>query len=152
MAMTGVSELFVDNNVLVYSTNSFSPWHRVARDRLQEARQLGVDLVISTQILREYLAVATRSSTTTGSPSLSELLDNVRLFRTQFTVVLNSPLVLDHLTALIRSIPLAGRQVHDANIVATMQVYGIRHLLTHNTADFARFAHLITVVPLVVTP
>ncbi len=151
MAMTGVSELFVDNNVLVYSTNSFSPWHRVARDRLQEARQLGVDLVISTQILREYLAVATRSSTTTGSPSLSELLDNVRLFRTQFTVVLNSPLVLDHLTTLIRSIPLAGRQVHDANIVATMQVYGIRHLLTHNTADFARFAHLITVVPLVVT-
>ncbi len=41
---------------------------------------------------------------------------------------------------------------HDANIGATMQVYGIRHLLTHNTADFARFAHLITVVPLVVTP
>jgi predicted nucleic acid-binding protein len=39
-------------------------------------------------------------------------------------------------------------EVHDANIVATMQVYGVRHLLTHNTADFARFSHLITVVPL----
>jgi len=41
---------------------------------------------------------------------------------------------------------MGGRQVHDANIVATMQVYGITHLLTHNTDDFARFAHLITVV------
>ena len=148
MAMTGVSELFVDTNILVYATNSASPWYRLANDRLQEGRLLGVDLVISTQIVREYLAVASRSSLTTGEPSLSEIFDNVHLFRTQFRVLLNTERVLDHLLALIRSVPLAGRQVHDANIVATMQVYGVNHVLTHNTADFARFAHLITVVPL----
>ena len=36
----------------------------------------------------------------------------------------------------------------DANIIATMLVYGIERLLTHNTADFARFARYITVLPL----
>jgi predicted nucleic acid-binding protein len=93
--------------------------------------------LVSTQIVREYLAVASRSSVTTGEPPLSEILDNVHLFRTQFSVLLNTEHVLDHLLGLIRSVPIAGRQVHDANIVATMQVYGVSHVLTHNTADFA---------------
>ena len=47
----------------------------------------------------------------------------------------------------MEAISVGGRQVHDANIVATMQAYGIRHLLTHNTDDFIRFSGLITVLP-----
>jgi len=50
---------------------------------------------------------------------------------------------------LLLTIPVGGAQIHDANIVATMEVYGIGRLLTHNTTDFARFGGLITVVPLV---
>ena len=49
---------------------------------------------------------------------------------------------------LLSSVQVAGKQVHDANIVATMLTYGVPKLLTNNTADFARFGHLITVVPL----
>jgi hypothetical protein len=30
-----------------------------------------------------------------------------------------------------------------------MLVYGLQNLLTHNTADFNRYSHLITVIPLV---
>jgi predicted nucleic acid-binding protein len=36
----------------------------------------------------------------------------------------------------------------DANIVATMRAHGVQRLLTHNTDDFARYNHLITIVPL----
>ena len=53
------------------------------------------------------------------------------------------------LLTLCLTIPLGGKQVHDANIVATMQAHGIGKLLTHNTVDFARYQHLITVIPLV---
>lgn len=56
--------------------------------------------------------------------------------------------MLDALIALPQGVPTAGKHVHGANIVATMRVYGIRHLLAHNTADFARFAQFITAVPL----
>jgi hypothetical protein len=36
-----------------------------------------------------------------------------------------------------------------ANVVLTMQVYGIRQLLTHNVDDFTRFGAFITIVPLI---
>ena len=43
------------------------------------------------------------------------------------------------------SYPIGGKQVHDANIVATMLVYGIPCLLTHNARDFERFGDMVTV-------
>jgi len=54
--------------------------------------------------------------------------------------------------ALVQSVPVGGKQIHDANLVATMQAYGIPKLLTHNVADLRRFGTLITVVPIVPTP
>jgi hypothetical protein len=33
-----------------------------------------------------------------------------------------------------------------------MQTYGLHRLLTHNTADFARFGALIQVEPLITSP
>ena len=38
--------------------------------------------------------------------------------------------------------------MQDVNIVATMLVWGAPRLLTNNLRDFARYVHLITVVPL----
>jgi hypothetical protein len=52
------------------------------------------------------------------------------------------------LASLFRRVPAAGRQIHDANIVATMQAHGIRRLLTHNGSDFQRYSAHITVLPL----
>jgi hypothetical protein len=43
-----------------------------------------------------------------------------------------------------------GRQVHHANIMATIRHYGIPNLLTHKTADFERYQSWITVMPLVI--
>ena len=54
-----------------------------------------------------------------------------------------------HLDNLLTSYPCGGRQVYDVNIVATMLAHGIPAILTHNTADFARFSGYISVVPLV---
>jgi hypothetical protein len=44
--------------------------------------------------------------------------------------------------------PIGGRQVHDADIVATMQAHGLRRPLTHNAGDFARLATIIDILPL----
>lgn len=152
MAMMGVRTLFVDTNVLIYAADTLSPWYAIARRRLDEARNQGVDLVISPQIIREYLAASTRSHQLTGSPMLSDIWTNVREFRTKLRVVYDVPIVLDHLVTLLQTIPTAGKQIHDANIVATMQAHTIQHLLTHNVSDFNRFASLIRIVPLVPTP
>ncbi|HET8630202.1 MAG TPA: hypothetical protein VFL91_22495 [Thermomicrobiales bacterium] len=49
--------------------------------------------------------------------------------------------------ALLREHPTGGKQVHDANIVATMLAYGIGTLLTFNHDDMARFEGKIKLVP-----
>ncbi len=41
---------------------------------------------------------------------------------------------------------MGGKQVHDANIAATMLAHGITRLLTFNVADFQRFAGLIELI------
>lgn len=38
-------------------------------------------------------------------------------------------------------------QVHDTRLVALMEVHGVRHILTLNPGDFARFEHVLTVTP-----
>jgi predicted nucleic acid-binding protein len=47
---------------------------------------------------------------------------------------------------LCRRYSFGGRQVHDANVVATILAHGELRLLTFNEADFRRFAGLIEVV------
>jgi predicted nucleic acid-binding protein len=42
----------------------------------------------------------------------------------------------------------AGKQVHDANVVATMLVHGVDTLVTLNSDDFVRFSGHIQVVGL----
>ena len=52
----------------------------------------------------------------------------------------------DQLIELSRRCSFGGRQVHDANIVATMLAHGERRLLTFNEADFRRFGALIEII------
>jgi predicted nucleic acid-binding protein len=49
------------------------------------------------------------------------------------------------LLTLLDDIRCAGKQVHDANIVATMLVHGVDTLVTINVDDFARFEKLVRV-------
>ncbi|MCP3668304.1 MAG: type II toxin-antitoxin system VapC family toxin [Gammaproteobacteria bacterium] len=53
--------------------------------------------------------------------------------------------VTEQLIGLLRDHKIGGKQVHDANIVATMQAYDIPCLLTHNIKDFERFGEVIKI-------
>jgi predicted nucleic acid-binding protein len=55
------SAVFVDTNVLVYSSFSASPLHALARTNLSELEARGTVLWASRQVLREFIAVTTRS-------------------------------------------------------------------------------------------
>jgi len=72
----------------------------------------------------------------------------VEMLRTLFTVADETDLVTTQLLSLLAAHPTGGKQVHDANIVATMLAFDIDALLTHNVEDFKRFSNVITVLPL----
>lgn len=57
--------------------------------------------------------------------------------------------VLPGLLDLVRRFGVRGKQVHDANIVATMLAHGVTRLATLDWADFRRFDELIALAPLV---
>jgi predicted nucleic acid-binding protein len=146
---TAAEEWFVDTNVLVYATDPQSPWHTRATEVLNRARQEGIELVISPQILREYLAIATRPSA--GEPRVAAALENVRTFEQELKVVEDGLATVAQLFDLVERYVVAGKQVHDANLVSTMLLHGVRQILTHNVGDFARFSDLVAIVPLVPT-
>jgi predicted nucleic acid-binding protein len=149
--MTGDdNRVFIDTNILVYARAAQSPFHNAALQVIQSLDDSGVEIWISRQILREYLSTLTRPQQFTNPLSLETLIEDIRLFQTRFRVAEDNLQVTQQLLTLMEQISIGGRQVHDANIVATMQIYGISQLLTHNIADFNRFSKLITVLPLVV--
>lgn len=149
MATTAVDPVLVDTNVLIYHQIARSPFHAAARNQLRDLSAAGHTLWVSRQILREYLAAMSRPGTVTPPPSMTALIADVQTFQTRFFIAEDGPAATIHLLSLLTSIPCGGKRVHDANIVATMLAHGIPRLLTHNVADFSRFAGIITVVPLV---
>lgn len=142
------SPVFIDTNVLVYANLAMSPFHLQATERLQALDEQKVELWVSRQILREYLSAMTRQGDLTGEIAISFLVEDVRYFANRFFMAEDGSQVTERLLTLMEQVPIGGRQVHDANIVATMQTYGIQQLLTHNVADFTRFSEFITVLPL----
>jgi len=149
MVTAGVNHLFVDTNILVFATDAGSPFQSAAETELNEWRKQGTDLYLSIQILREYLAVTSRTSPAqTVPPDYAAILGNLASFRTAFHVLEDTRLVSEKLGELVQRFSVKGRQVHDANIAATMLTHGLQDLLTHNPGDFTRFSPLITVHPL----
>jgi predicted nucleic acid-binding protein len=140
--------VFLDTNVLIYVSRPSAPEHGAARRTLGQLEAEGGALWISQQVLREYLAVATRPQATAPPLPRATALADIRRFRASFEIAADNPSVLDRLLQLLATHSVAGKQVHDANVVATMLDHGVHRLLSFNTADFRPFIGLITLVPL----
>lgn len=142
--MTDAEPLFLDTNVLVYANVAESPFHTQALGAIQKAHRTGRPLWVSRQILREYLAILTRPQAFTQPLPRDTVIERVRYFEARFQVADDTAAVTAHLLELLQDYKIGGKQIHDANIVATMHTYGIRCLLTHNRQDFERFGDTIT--------
>ncbi len=148
MTTGGADRVFVDSNVLVYASVVAAPFYQQALQALRRLGDSGAEMWISRQVIREYLATLSRPQTFANPQPAALLARVVRYFEGRFHVAEDNSAVTARLLALIQQVPVGGKQIHDANIVATMQAHGISRLLTHNMADFNRFSGLIIVVPL----
>lgn len=146
--MTDAKPLFVDTNTLVYANVMESPFHRQALQTLQAAHQAKRPLWISRQVLCEYLVTMTRPQAF-ATVSKDTVLGQVEQFTQRFHVADDTPAVTQQLLGLIRHHALGGKQVHNANIVATMMAYDIPCLVTHNIRAFKRFEEVITIEGLI---
>jgi predicted nucleic acid-binding protein len=138
-------ERFLDTNVLLTATAVARPGHAEAL-ALLEAGFAERSLFLSGQVLREYIAVATRPANVNGlGLSLVAATGNARQFLDRGNFLGEDESVRDALLHLLATVPCAGRQVHDANIAATMIAHRVGTLVTLNPRDFERFAPFIQI-------
>lgn len=140
--------MFVDTNVLVAARFVTAPAHVAACRCLDRAGNGEEPLHISRQIVREYLGAVTRPQTWSVSLGMGDALDDATRMVSSFTILEDGPHVMAMLTTLCREVPVAGKQIHDANIAATMLAHGERRLLTLNVKDFRRYGERIELVDL----
>ena len=138
--------MFIDTNVLVYSYIPQAPDHDIAKAALERADDDDEPASISRQIIREYLAVVTRPQVWSPPLSMADALDDVLWMLNNFQILGDGPAVTNWLMVLCREVPVGGRQIHDANIVATMLAHGEHRLLTFNASDFRRYGNRIEIV------
>ena len=142
---TDVSQVFVDTNILVSALLPESPRYFHARGILRRLAEADAEVWISRQVIREYLATMTRYEPKWSNVTRAALIDAVRTLERHYFVAEELPIVAEQLYFLLGQVPTGGKQVHDANIVATMIAYDVRSLLTYNLADFKRFSGFIEI-------
>ena len=140
--------MFIDTNVFVYARFDGAPQSELARGMLYDLLNASANLTISRQVVREYLAATTRPQSWTAPLSMTEALKDVIWLTSLFTILEDGPAAMDELERLCRDVRLSGRQVHDANLVATMVAHGERRLLTFNPKDFRRYGDRLELVEL----
>jgi predicted nucleic acid-binding protein len=140
----------VDTSVLVRLANLADSLYPAAARAVTELHHRRETLHIAPQNLVEFRSVATRPTEQNGlglPPAVVEA--QIDSFEGTFSLLSETPDIYPIWKALVSSIGVIGKQVHDARLVAVCHVHGITSVLTFNVAHFtslAAFAPGISVV------
>lgn len=145
--------VLIDTNVLLSATAPLRPLHSVAIAVLNDWPNQGSILATTSQVLREYLVVATRPVEVNGlGLSVADALANVVAFRGRMRLLADGEPVWDRLRAPVEAHGCLGKQIHDANVVATALTSGVGRVVTANVSDFTRFGPEIEIIDLAALP
>jgi len=136
---------FLDTNIVLRLVNSGLAEHSQVQRLVQTVRDENRELWISRQVIREYLVQVTRPGVLAVPLSGEQVRIHIQTLKLLFKVADETEATTDQLLALLEEFPSGGKQIHDANIVATMLVHNIDTLLTINVADLKRFASKIDI-------
>lgn len=134
-------QILVDTNVLLRLVDQTGELYQPVRGSLRSLRQEGRYLCIFSQNCVEFWNVATRPADKNGfGLTLVEADRLLRLIERLFGLLPDQPEIYQRWRQLVVQFKVMGVQVHDARLVAAMQVNQMTHLLTLNPRDFARYA------------
>lgn len=131
----------LDTNVLVRLANAADIRYAIADWAVMELHGRGEVLHLTPQVLIEFRNAATRPVARNGL-GLSTVDAEMKSagFETRFPLLAETPDIFPAWKALVTSLGVIGKQVHDARLVAVCHVHSITHLLTFNVAHFVRMA------------
>jgi predicted nucleic acid-binding protein len=138
----------VDTNVLLRLAEPSDDDYRVVRRAVDALVARNELLCYAAQNLVEFWNVCTRPVLSNGSGlSTSETEDRAKLIEAGFRFLPDGERVHSEWSRLVVEHSVAGVQVHDARLVASMLIHGIEHILTLNDRDFGRYSRISAVHP-----
>jgi predicted nucleic acid-binding protein len=147
MATMG-DKFFVDTNILLRAVLSQMHQHGEVDTLLKDTIREGAELWISGQIIREFIVQATHPRTLAQPLSIEDVVQEIEAIKPLFQIADETAVVRAQLLEILQQYPTIGKQVHDANLIATMLAYGIDTLITLKTADFKRFDDKVKIISL----
>ncbi len=130
-----------DTGVLVRLANTADAFHAVATKAVVELHRRGEWLHVTSQVLVEFRAVATRPVAVNGlGLAAVDAEAKATALEASFPLLAETPDVYPAWKALVTALGVIGKQVHDARLVAVCHVHGVTHLLTFNVTHFVRLA------------
>jgi predicted nucleic acid-binding protein len=130
-----------DTSLLVRLANVADPFYPVADWAMTELHRRGELLHLTPQTLIEFRNVATRPPAVNGlGLSATAAEAKAAVFEMVFPLLPETPDIYPAWKSLVAAAGVIGKQVHDARLVAICHVHKVTHLLTFNTAHFARLA------------
>lgn len=147
MTMRG-DKVFVDTNILLRAVLTQMKQHAEVDALVKHTVREGAELWISGQIIREFIVQATHPRTLAEPLTIEQVVREIAAMKPLFQVADETTAVRDKLLELLLEYPTQGKQVHDANLVATMLTYEIDTLLTLNVDDLKRFEGKIKIISL----
>src|SRR6266403_1124804 len=105
-------------------------------------------LCYTSQNLAEFWNTSTRPVDRNGyGLSPGETDRRARFFENRLRLLPDSLAVHEEWRKLLVTHSVSGVQVHDARLVAAMRVHRLKHILTFNDKDFARYTEIQAVHP-----
>ncbi|MGO9768042.1 MAG: type II toxin-antitoxin system VapC family toxin [Roseiarcus sp.] len=132
--------VLVDTNILLRRIQPDHAHHALAIDSVARLLAAGELVYFTWQNISEFWNVMTRPITANGlgfSPTFA--MQEVGKIEAVITLLPDAPAAYEEWKRLVATHAVSGVKVHDARLVALMNVHGVRQILTFNTDDFVRF-------------
>ena len=142
-----------DTNVLLRLARRNDPQRQLALEAVRILRSRDDVLCVTPQVLSEFWNVCTRPASARGGLglSLTQTERKARLIERHFLLLPDSLATFQEWRRLVVTHSVMGVGVHDAKLVASMNVHGITNLLTFNVSDYKRYPGIASVSPSDVT-
>ena len=140
--------MLVDTNILVRVLQPHHPLFGVTTQALQLLPQQGRELHVFPQNLIELWTVATRPLAQNGlGLNPTQAAAELARLKSIFLVLPETAAIYPAWEALVTRYQVSGKPSHDARLVAAMQVYGLRTVLTFDKSGFSRFPGIEIIDP-----
>lgn len=145
--MAGSSYL-IDSNILIRWVQRDDPDYRVVESALNVLAKQEEILCYTSQNLAEFWNACTRPINRNGYGLTPQETDRrARLFESRLRILQDGLPVHQEWRKLLLAYNVSGAQVHDARLVASMLVHGVKRILTFNDQDFIRYKSIEAIHP-----